>query len=89
MSNSIQVNLVAADREIWTGEASMVIAKTSEGQIGLLAGHEPMLAILVPGPIKINAADGSVIVAETEDGGFLSMEHDNVTLVVRNAHLVS
>ena len=49
MSNLIQVNLVAADREIWSGEATMVIAKTSEGEIGLLAGHEPMLAILIPG----------------------------------------
>ena len=58
MSNLIQVNLVAADREIWSGEASMVIAKTSEGEIGLLAGHEPMLAILIPGSIRATTADG-------------------------------
>jgi F-type H+-transporting ATPase subunit epsilon len=89
VTNLIQVNVVAADREIWSGEASMVVAKTAEGEIGLLAGHEPMLAILAPGPIRVTAADGTKVVAETEDGGFLSMEHDNVTLVVRDAHLVS
>ena len=88
MSNLIQVNLVAADREIWSGEASMVIAKTSEGEIGLLAGHEPMLAILIPGSIRVTTADGEKVVAETE-AGFLSMEHDTLTLVVRDAHLVS
>ena len=89
MSNLIQVNLVAADREIWSGEASMVIAKTSEGEIGLLAGHEPMLAILIPGSIRVTTADGEKVVAETEAGGFLSMEHYTLTLVVRDAHLVS
>ncbi|MDA7761071.1 F0F1 ATP synthase subunit epsilon [Aquiluna sp.] len=89
MSNLIQVNLVAADREIWSGEASMVIAKTSEGEIGLLAGHEPMLAILIPGSIRVTTADGEKVVVETEAGGFLSMEHDTLTLVVRDAHLVS
>jgi len=63
VSNLIQVNLVAADREIWSGEASMVIAKTSEGEIGLLAGHEPMLAILIPGSIRVTTADGGKVVA--------------------------
>jgi F-type H+-transporting ATPase subunit epsilon len=89
MANLIKVNLVAADREIWSGEASMVVAKTPEGEIGMLAGHEPFLAILIPGSIRVTTADGSKVVAETEAGGFLSMEHDTLTLVVRDAHLVS
>ena len=87
MAKDIRVNMVAADREIWSGEASMVIAKTSVGEIGLLAGHEPMLAILVPGEIRITQADGSKVVATSEEGGFLSMEHDTVTVVVRDASL--
>ena len=87
MAKDILVNMVAADREIWSGEASMVIAKTSVGEIGLLAGHEPMLAILVPGEIRITQADGSKVVATSEEGGFLSMEHDTVTVVVRDASL--
>lgn len=87
MSKDIQVNLVAADREIWTGQATMVVAKTSIGEIGLLADHEPMLAILVPGEIRITQSDGNKVIATSAEGGFLSMEHNNVTVVVRDASL--
>jgi F-type H+-transporting ATPase subunit epsilon len=67
----------------------MVVAKTAEGEIGLLAGHEPMLAIMAPGQIRITKADGPQVIAETTQGGFLSIESDTVTLVVRDATLVS
>lgn len=87
MAKDIKVNLVAADREIWSGEASMVVAKTTEGEIGLLAGHEPLLAILAPGEIRISIRDGEKVVATSSEGGFLSMEHDTVTVVVRDASL--
>jgi F-type H+-transporting ATPase subunit epsilon len=87
VAKDIQVNLVAADREIWSGEASMVVAKTTEGEIGLLAGHEPLLAILAPGEIRISRKDGEKVVATSSEGGFLSMEHDTVTVVVRDASL--
>ena len=89
MSKELTVNLVSADKPIWSGSASMVVAKTAEGEIGLLAGHEPMLAILAPGKIKITPAEGPAVIAESEDGGFLSIERDNVMVVVRSASLVS
>ena len=44
--SSLRVEVVAADQAVWSGEAKMVVAKTVEGEIGLLPGHEPMLAIL-------------------------------------------
>ena len=88
MAKQIAVNLVSADREIWSGNADMVVAKTSVGEIGLLAGHEPMLAVLVGGQIRITSPDGNVTV-ETEEGGFISMESNIVTVVVRDAQLVS
>ena len=88
MASEITVNLVSADREIWSGQAEMIVAKTTVGEIGLLAGHEPMLAVLVAGEIRITSASGNVK-AVTEDGGFLSMESDVVTVVVRDAQLVS
>ncbi len=89
MSKELTVNLVSADKPIWSGNASMVVAKTAEGEIGLLAGHEPMLAILAPGKIKITPTEGPAVVAESLDGGFLSIERDVVMVVVRNASLVS
>ena len=88
MAKEITVNLVSADREIWSGQAEMLVAKTAVGEIGLLAGHEPLLAVLVAGEIRISSSAGNVKVA-TEEGGFLSMESDVVTVVVRDAQLIS
>ncbi|MEY4424497.1 MAG: hypothetical protein RLZZ594_100 [Actinomycetota bacterium] len=84
---TLRVELVAADQAVWTGEAKMVIAKTVEGEIGLLPGHEPMLAILGAGEVRITLEDGNVIKANAEDG-FLSVENNVVTVVARNAALV-
>jgi F-type H+-transporting ATPase subunit epsilon len=83
----LRVELVAADKAVWSGEAKMVIAKTVEGEIGLLAGHEPMLAILSSGEVRITLPEGDKLIANAEDG-FLSVEHDVVTIVARNAELV-
>lgn len=87
MSKTLRVELVAADQAVWSGEAKMVIAKTTEGEIGLLAGHEPMLAILAEGEVRITLADGGSLKANAQDG-FLSVEHDVVTVVARHASLV-
>jgi F-type H+-transporting ATPase subunit epsilon len=84
---ALRVELVAADQAVWSGEAKMVVAKTIEGEIGLLAGHEPMLAILGSGEVRITLEDGNVIKANAEEG-FLSVEHDVVTVVARHAALV-
>ena len=88
MAKEITVNLVSADREIWSGQAEMLVAKTAVGEIGLLAGHEPLLAVLVAGEIRISSSTGNLKVA-TKEGGFLSMESDVVTVVVRDAQLIS
>ena len=85
--NTLRVELVAADKAVWAGEAKMVIAKTVEGEIGLLAGHEPMLAILSTGEVRITLPEGDKLIANAEDG-FLSVEHDLVTIVARHAELV-
>ncbi|NYF15963.1 F-type H+-transporting ATPase subunit epsilon [Microbacterium sp. AK009] len=84
----LKVSLVSADAEVWSGEASLVVAKTVEGEIGFMAGHEPVLAILAEGQVRITRTDGSKIVANAQDG-FLSMERDEVTIVAGNAALIS
>ena len=84
---TLRVELVAADQAVWTGEAKMVVAKTVEGEIGLLPGHEPMLAILGAGEVRITLEDGNVIKASAEDG-FLSVENNVVAVVARNAALI-
>ncbi|AZS36346.1 ATP synthase epsilon chain [Microbacterium lemovicicum] len=84
----LKVSLVSADAEVWTGEATLVIAKTVEGEIGFMAGHEPVLAILAEGQVRITQADGSKILANAQDG-FLSMEGDDLTIVAGNAALIA
>ncbi len=84
---TLRVELVAADQAVWTGEAKMVVAKTVEGEIGLLPGHEPMLAILSSGEVRITLEDGNVIKANADDG-FLSVENNVVAVVARNAALI-
>ncbi|MCW3493928.1 F0F1 ATP synthase subunit epsilon [Microbacterium sp. SSM24] len=84
----LNVSLVSADAEVWSGEASLVVAKTVEGEIGFMAGHEPVLAILAEGQVRITETSGSKIVANAQDG-FLSMEGDDLTIVAGNAALIS
>lgn len=84
----LKVSLVSADAEVWSGEASLVIAKTLEGEIGFMAGHEPVLAILAEGQVRITETSGTKVIADARDG-FVSVEHDEVTIVAGNAALVS
>ncbi|WP_108250498.1 F0F1 ATP synthase subunit epsilon [Planctomonas deserti] len=88
MASPLTVTVVSADQEVWSGQASMVVARTVEGEIGILAGHEPMLAILASGEVRITSADGSRITARADDG-FLSVENDTVTVVASQAALVA
>lgn len=84
----LTVSVVSADQEIWSGSASMVVARTTEGEIGILPGHEPILAILSTGEVRLTVSGGGSVKAKADDG-FLSVEHDTVTIVARNAELVS
>lgn len=85
--HELRVSVVSAAEEVWTGTASMVVARTTEGEIGILPGHEPVLAILATGEVRISEVGGSSIKANAEDG-FLSVQHDTVTIVAGNAQLV-
>ncbi|MDJ0334685.1 F0F1 ATP synthase subunit epsilon [Salinibacterium sp. G-O1] len=83
----LAVSVVAADHEVWSGKAKQIIARTTEGEIGILPGHEPVLAILALGEVRVTTLDGNVITAQADDG-FLSVENNTVTVVARNAGLV-
>jgi F-type H+-transporting ATPase subunit epsilon len=87
-AHALQVSLVSADAEVWTGEASLVVAKTVEGEIGFMTGHEPVLAILAEGQVRITQTDGTKVLANAQDG-FLSMEGDVLTIVAGNAALIA
>ncbi|AKK08520.1 F0F1 ATP synthase subunit epsilon [Corynebacterium testudinoris] len=77
----ITVELVSVERMLWSGQASIVTAQTTEGEIGVLSGHEPMLGQLVEnGVVTIRPIDGDKLVAAVQ-GGFLSVSAEKVTIL--------
>lgn len=78
--SELHVELVAADRKVWEGDARQVSARTVDGEMGILPGHTPLLGILVSGDVRIESLAGQVHKA-TIDSGFLSVDHDRVTIV--------
>ncbi len=85
--HELQVSVVSADSELWSGTAKQVVARTTVGQIGLLAGHEPVLGILAEGEVRITTTDGQVVTAKADEG-FLSMQNNVVTIVAGAAELL-
>lgn len=83
----LRVELVSVDRLVWAGDASMVVARTVDGEMGVLPGHAPVLGLLGDGEVRIKAVEGPAVVVAV-NGGFLSVEHDRVTVVSDSASLV-
>lgn len=81
----ITVELVSVERMLWTGQASIVTAQTTEGEIGVLPGHEPMLGQLVDnGVVTICPIGGDKLVAAVQ-GGFLSVSKEKVSILAEYA----
>lgn len=85
----MSVDLVAVERRLWSGRASFVSAQTTEGQIGIMPGHEPLLGQLVEGGIvSIVDTDGTRVVAAVH-GGFFSVTGDTVRVLAESAEFSS
>jgi len=83
----MSVELVAVERKVWSGKASSVFAETTEGELGVLPGHTPLLGELVEGGIvKIDTADGETVTAAVF-GGFLSITGEKVSVLAEAAEL--
>lgn len=86
---NLQVSLVTPDREIWSGEAKFVLSRTTEGEIGVLPGHEPMLGLLSEGAVvNVEMLDGQRVIAAVH-GGFMSVDSDRVTILAELAELAA
>lgn len=81
----IATELVSVERMLWSGKASSVTAQTTEGEIGVLPGHEPLLGQLVEnGVVVIRTAEGEKLVAAVQ-GGFLSVSSSKITVLADSA----
>ncbi len=83
---TLHVALVIPDRELWSGEAGTVIAKTTEGDIGVLTGHSPVFGVLAEGSLVEILTDEFSVKAAVS-GGFLSVADDRVSILAAQAQL--
>jgi len=91
---TMYVELVTPEGQIWSGDAQRVIAKTLDGDIGVLTGHAPVLGILAEGSLVRILPGESDVAGATElraavDGGFLAVADDRVSILARQAQLGS
>ncbi len=92
--STLHVELLMPDRSLWSGEAGMVIAKTIDGDIGILPGRSPVFGILSPGSlVRIRDAGGNEsadneIRAAVRDG-FLSVSDDRVSILTSAGQLAT
>jgi len=86
---TLRVALVVPDGEIWAGSAQMVIAKTLDGDIGVMTGHSPVLGVLAEGSVvRIRPdEDGAAEISAAVSSGFFSIADDQVSILARQARL--
>lgn len=80
---ALQVEVVSPEEELFTGEAEFILARTVEGDIGILPGHTPVLAQLVEHELKVRTREGDRIFQV--DGGFMTVKDDRVIILAGEA----
>ena len=83
-SAKLTVEVVSPEKRVWSGEATMVSARTLEGDIGILPDHAPLLGVLVDGTVSIKAADG-ISHEFPLHGGFISVSKNRVSVLGESA----
>lgn len=79
----MKVDIVATDSILWSGESSSVVVPAADGDLGILPGRQPLLAVLRSGDVKVATEDGSERVFPVV-AGFVSVDQDVVEIVVDN-----
>jgi F-type H+-transporting ATPase subunit epsilon len=82
---AFHIEVVSADTRLYSGEATFVIAQTTEGELGVLANHEPLLGQLVEGGFVLIEEDGGQRKVAAVQGGFLSVTGETVTVLAESA----
>jgi F-type H+-transporting ATPase subunit epsilon len=82
----MRVALVSPEAEVWSGEADMVVARTPDGELGVLPGHVPLLGVLVEDQ-TVRIKTGGREVTASVNGGFLSVTREGVSILAEEAEL--
>ena len=87
MADPLHVELVSVERPIWSGDATMLSARTTEGELGILPGHAPLLGELAEGWVVRIKQDGGSELVFAVHGGFLSVTPEGVSILAEIAEL--
>jgi len=85
----LDVDIVAVEREIWSGKATFVFTRTTAGEIGILPRHIPLVAQLVDDAMVRVERDGEDDLRVAVDGGFMSVTDEGVIILAESAELES
>ena len=85
---TLQVELVSPERILYSGDADMVIARTTDGEIAFMTGHAPFIGSLGVGAVTIRASDGDDVLAAVHEG-FVEVTDNRVTILSDVAELVA
>ncbi|MBJ7286804.1 MAG: F0F1 ATP synthase subunit epsilon [Candidatus Nanopelagicus sp.] len=80
----LKVEVVTPEKRVWSGEATMVSARTLDGDLGVLPNHTPLLGVLADGTVSIKSSDGSVN-DFVINGGFISVSNNRVSILGESA----
>jgi F-type H+-transporting ATPase subunit epsilon len=81
MAKSLHVDIVSAEQQIFSGEATMVIAPGEGGELGILPEHMPLLTRIKPGTVRIQPAAGGEEEVIYVSGGMMEVQPDGVTVL--------
>jgi F-type H+-transporting ATPase subunit epsilon len=81
MAHTIQVNIVSAERAIFSGEAEMVVAPGESGELGILPQHAPLLTRIKPGTVKVKLVGNDTEEVIYVSGGILEVQPKAVTIL--------
>ena len=84
MANTVKCDIVSAQESIYTGNVQMLTATASNGELGVMAGHAPMLSGLAPGPVHIRTEDGEEEVYYVS-GGYLEVQPHHISILADTA----
>ncbi|MFA7266897.1 MAG: F0F1 ATP synthase subunit epsilon [Candidatus Nanopelagicales bacterium] len=86
MADPYEVHLVATDREVWSGQATLVSFETHDGELGVMPGHSPLLAMLKDGPVLIRQPEGGDLHAAVHTG-FAVVDGGKVIILAESAEM--
>ncbi|MDI3262932.1 F0F1 ATP synthase subunit epsilon [Aerosticca soli] len=85
MSHTLRVEVVSAEAEIYSGEATLVVATGELGELGIAPRHAPLITRLKPGKVVVTQPDGSKVDIAILGGGILEVQPEQVTVLADTA----